>query len=294
MRLFKNKNSNNNSKNSQNNNTDLARTKFQRKKLRRKIINSIMGFIVFCGLLGTISGINIIKIILEKTDVVLETDDLTSMDSSLIFDDSGNQIIMLGKESRISLAYKKFPQVLVDAFIAVEDSRFFEHPGFDLPRFAKAFLINLQTLSFSQGGSTITMQVIKNTYFAVDTIAESTINRKVQEIYYALQITELISKEKVFEMYVNKVNFGANARGVQVASHYYFNKDCTDLNLVESAMLAGIINAPNAYNPYYNIAACQRRTADVLYLMNYHGYITDLEYQLARKVNVEDLLYGNT
>ena len=293
MRLFKNKNSQNNNTDS-NNNNDSAHTKFQKKKLRRKIINSIMGFIVFCGLLGVVSGVNIIRIILEKTDVVLETDDLTSKDSSLIFDDAGNQIIMLGKESRISLAYNKFPQTLVDAFIAVEDSRFFEHPGFDLPRFAKAFLVNLQTLSFSQGGSTITMQVIKNTYFAVDTIAESTINRKVQEIYYALQITELISKEKVFEMYVNKVNFGANARGVQVASQYYFNKDVTNLNLVESAMLAGIINAPNAYNPYYNIEACQRRTTDVLYLMNYHGYISDLEYQLASKVKVEDLLYGNT
>ena len=95
-------------------------------------------------------------------------------------------------------------------------------------------------------------------------------------------------------MYINKVNFGANARGVQVASQYYFYKDCTDLILVESAMLAGIINAPNTYNPYYDIEACQQRTADVLYLMNYHGYITDLEYELALKVRVEDLLYGNT
>ncbi|MGI6509296.1 MAG: transglycosylase domain-containing protein [Erysipelotrichaceae bacterium] len=292
MGLFNKKNSNT-EKNSKNN-AKPAKTKFQKKKLRRKIINSIMGFIVFCGLLGVVSGFNIVKLILSKTDVVLETEDLTSQDASLIFDDAGNQIMILGKESRISYAYNKFPQVLVDAFIAVEDSRFFEHPGFDLPRFAKAFLENVKTLSFAQGGSTITMQVIKNTYFAVDTIAESTINRKVQEIYYALQISNLISKEKVFEMYINKVNFGANARGVQVASQYYFYKDCTDLNLVESAMLAGIINAPNTYNPYYDIEACQQRTADVLYLMNYHGYITDLEYELALKVRVEDLLYGNT
>lgn len=291
MRLFNKKNSDNdNSKN----NYSPARRKFEQKKLRRRIVNSIMGFIVFCGLLGVLSGFNIVKLILSKTDVILETDDLTSQDASLIFDDSGNQIMILGKENRISFAYNKFPQVLVDAFIAVEDSRFFEHPGFDLPRFAKAFLENIKSLSFAQGGSTITMQVIKNTYFAVDTIAESTINRKVQEIYYALQISNMISKERVFEMYINKVNFGANARGVQVASKYYFNKDCTDLSLVESAMLAGIIKAPNAYNPYYDIEACQERTADVLYLMHYHGYITDLEYELALKVRVENLLYGNT
>ena len=135
MGLFNKKNSNT-EKNSKNN-AKPAKTKFQKKKLRRKIINSIMGFIVFCGLLGVVSGFNIVKLILSKTDVVLETEDLTSQDASLIFDDAGNQIMILGKESRISYAYNKFPQVLVDAFIAVEDSRFFEHPVLtyqDLPR----------------------------------------------------------------------------------------------------------------------------------------------------------------
>lgn len=266
--------------------------RFLRAKRRRKIANSIMGVIVFCGLLGVLSGVNVINIILDKTDVELQTEELVSDDSSIIYDDQGNQVILLGKESRISYSYNKFPHVLVDAFVSVEDSRFFEHSGFDLPRFAKALLVNLSTLSFAQGGSTITMQVIKNTYFAVDTIAEASIARKVQEIYYALQITQLISKERVLEMYINKVNYGASARGIQVASQYYFGKDCTDLTLVEAAMLAGVINAPNDYNPYYHLQACQERTADVLYLMHYHGYITDTEYELAKKVKIENLLSG--
>ncbi|MDO4378440.1 MAG: transglycosylase domain-containing protein [Erysipelotrichia bacterium] len=277
------------------NNESLKEKKHQRylrAKKRRKIANTIMGVIVFCGLLGVLSGVNVINIILDKTDVVLETDELASEDSSIIYDDQGNQVILLGRESRISYSYNKFPHVLVDAFISVEDSRFFEHPGFDLPRFAKALLVNLSTLSFEQGGSTITMQVIKNTYFAVDTIAEASIARKVQEIYYSLQISKIISKERVLEMYINKVNYGANARGIQIASQYYFGKNCTDLTLVEAAMLAGVINAPNSYNPYYNLEAAQRRTADVLYLMNYHGYITDKEYQMAKKVKIENLLSG--
>ena len=266
--------------------------KFLRAKRRRRIVNSIMGVIVFCGLLGVLSGVNVINIILDKTDVELDTEELVSDDSSIIYDDQGNQVILLGKESRISYSYNKFPHVLVDAFVSVEDSRFFEHSGFDLPRFAKALLVNISTLSFAQGGSTITMQVIKNTYFAVDTIAEASIARKVQEIYYALQITQLVSKERVLEMYINKVNYGASARGIQVAAQYYFGKDCTDLTLVEAAMLAGVINAPNDYNPYYHLEACQERTADVLYLMNYHGYITDEEYELAKKVKIENLLSG--
>ncbi len=266
--------------------------KFLRAKRRRRIVNSIMGVIVFCGLLGVLSGVNVINIILDKTDVELDTEELVSDDSSIIYDDQGNQVILLGKESRISYSYNKFPHVLVDAFVSVEDSRYFEHSGFDLPRFAKALLVNISTLSFAQGGSTITMQVIKNTYFAVDTIAEASIARKVQEIYYALQITQLVSKERVLEMYINKVNYGASARGIQVAAQYYFGKDCTDLTLVEAAMLAGVINAPNDYNPYYDLEACQERTADVLYLMNYHGYITDEEYELAKKVKIENLLSG--
>ena len=230
--------------------------KFLRKKFRRKIANTIMGVIVFGGLLSVLSGINVVNLILNKTDVVLETEDLASDDSSIIYDDKGEQVILLGKESRISFSYNKMPHALIDAFVSVEDSRFFEHNGFDLPRFAKAMLVNLSTLSFAQGGSTITMQVIKNTYFAVDTIAEASIARKVQEIYFSLQISKILSKERVIEMYINKVNYGANARGVQVASQYYFGKDCTDLTLVEAAMLAGIINAPNAYNPYYDLQAC--------------------------------------
>ena len=266
--------------------------KFLRAKRRRRIVNSIMGVIVFCGLLGVLSGVNVINIILDKTDVELDTEELVSDDSSIIYDDQGNQVILLGKESRISYSYNKFPHVLVDAFVSVEDSRYFEHSGFDLPRFAKALLVNISTLSFAQGGSTITMQVIKNTYFAVDTIAEASIARKVQEIYYALQITQLVSKERVLEMYINKVIYGASARGIQVAAQYYFGKDCTDLTLVEAAMLAGVINAPNDYNPYYDLEACQERTADVLYLMNYHGYITDEEYELAKKVKIENLLSG--
>ena len=185
---------------------EKQKQRYQKSVKRRKIVNRLMGFVVFCVLLGALSGVSIIKVILSKTDVVLETSDLRSHDSSLIYDDQGEQIAIVGSESRISYPYDSLPQCVVDAFVAVEDSRFFEHAGFDVPRFAKAFLENIKSLSFAQGGSTLTMQVIKNTYFAVDTIAEKGIDRKVQEIYYSLKINKIVSKEKIFELYVNKVN----------------------------------------------------------------------------------------
>lgn len=111
------------------------------------------------------------------------------------------------------------PTSLVDAFVAVEDSRYFEHNGFDLPRFAKAFLTNLKTLSFSQGGSTFTMQLVKNTYFTNDETGEMAarsklagVKRKVQEIFLAMQLEKQTNKKRIFELYLNKQNFGGSGK----------------------------------------------------------------------------------
>ena len=271
-----------------------AKTPLEKKKARRRVVNTIMGAIIFCSLLGVACGVSTIAMILQKSDVVLDLADLGSSESSFIYDAKGNEIARLGLEDRVNITYNDLPQVVVDAFVSVEDSRYFEHPGFDMPRFAKATLENLKSFDFSQGGSTLTMQVIKNSYFAVDTIAEKSIPRKVQEIYYSLKINNLLTKGKVLELYVNKVNFGYTARGIEVAAEYYFNKDVQELSLVEAAMLAGIVQAPNDYNPYYHPDWCQERTGDVLYLMNYHGYISDEEYHTAEKVNVIDLVSGSS
>ena len=272
--------------------TDEEKKSLNRQIKSRKFANSVMGVLVFFVLLGALSGFSTVGVILSKTDVILDTKDIRNQDSTLIFDDQGERVAIVGKESRISYSYSSFPQVVIDAFVSIEDSRFFEHPVFDVPRFAKAFLENIKSLSFAQGGSTLTMQVIKNTYFAVDTIAPKGIDRKVQEIYYALKINKIVSKEKIFELYVNKVNYGETARGIQVASQYYFDKNCTELSLVEAAMLAGLVKAPNGTNPYYYLQECYERTGEVLYQMKNHGYITDEEYKFAKNVKLENLLIG--
>jgi len=150
---------------------------------------------------------------------------------------------------------------------------------------------------FSQGGSTATMQLVKNTYFTVDagdnsTIAEKSIDRKIQEIYLSLLLEQKVSKEEIMELYLNKLNFGGNIRGVQKASQYYFGKNVNELNLSESALLAGIINKPNGFNPYNKLQEATERRNTVLDMMLYHGYITELECSLAKEIPIAYQLVG--
>ena len=248
----------------------------------------------------------------------LKVEDLVAPDSSTIYDSEGNKIMELGMYLRENISYTEMPNNLIDAFLAIEDSRFFEHPGFDIPRFTKAIIENVRTRDFSQGGSTITMQLIKNTYYSIDADADSTIaaregmsgiKRKMQEIVLALELENRTktTKQEIIAMYINKVNYGNNIRGVQKAAQYYFGKDAKELNLSESAFLAGLINSPNTYNPYndnykydnayldpdinYLSNATERRN-EVLNLMVDHGYISEAEAQLAKSVRIEDMLIG--
>ncbi len=139
------------------------------------------------------------------------------------------------------------------------------------------------------------MQLVKNTYFMTkDKLAPKDVQRKIQEISLAMQLDSQISKKRVLELYLNLINFGVpgNSRGIQKAAEYYFGKSVTDLNISESAMLAGIINAPTTFNPMKNLSAATERRNTVLKMMLRHGYITKLEFDLAESIKVEDLLVG--
>ena len=253
-----------------------------------------------------------------KTKPTLNIEDLKSPNSSLILDKDGNVIMELGLYLRENIEYDDMPNCLVDAFLAIEDSRFFSHFGFDIPRFSMAIIENLKARDFSQGGSTITMQLIKNAYFQVDRAEDSTladrdglagVRRKLQEIVLSIELNYKVSKKDTLALFVNKINFGNNIRGVEKAAQYYFNKHASELNLSESAFLAGIINSPNNYNPYnelhkhdpnyiylnseieYLENATARRN-EVLDLMVHHGYISLEEAELAKSIKMEDLLSG--
>lgn len=272
----------------------MTNSKAKRKVNGTQIAAITISTLIILGIIGFCLGVGVV-IYMLKDKPEMEISKFENPESSVIYDSQGNIAAELGMTIRQNISYDDLPNVLVDAFVAVEDSRFFEHNGFDVPRFTKAILANLKTMSFGQGGSTFTMQLVKNTYFVDDEAgvnAPKKVSRKVQEIALAFELEGITNKKVIFENYVNKLNFGGsyNIRGIQKASQYYYGKDVNELNLAESALLAGVINAPNAYNPFKNLELATKRRNEVLYLMNYHGYISDTEYELAKAIKVEDLL----
>ncbi len=270
----------------------------------------IVSIIVILGLVSTIVGINFGLGLLEGMPE-FKAEDLKAQESTIIYDADDNVLQEIGEYKRENIAYEDMPNVLIDAFLAIEDSRFFEHFGFDIPRFIKALLENLESGSFEQGGSTFTMQLIKNTYFQKDagedsTIAEKKLSRKAQEIVMAIKAEKEISKKEIFADYLNRINFGNNIRGIEKAANYYFDISTSELNLSQSAFLAGIINSPNIYNPYNDLIKdgsniylnpdinylenAQKRRDEVLDMMYYHGYITENELKMAKKIDLADEL----
>ena len=284
-------------------------TKNKRRKIdKRKILNSIIIVFLSTVLIGGVSVFFILNDILNDDNAAkFNQTDLIAANSTRIFDSNGEVIAELGKEQRENIDYAQLPQTVIDAFLAIEDSRFFSHNGFDLPRFLKAAFENLSSGSFAQGGSTLTMQMIDNTYFsnAIGSNAFDKIKFKIQEIFLSMQAEKELSKEEVITLYLNKINFGDAARGIQKGAQYYFGKDISQITLSESAFLAGVINAPNLYNPYngyvinettgkgtnfYEISLKRRDTT--LDLMAYHGYITKEECDLAKSTKLAFQLNG--
>ena len=289
-------------------NKNLSEAELERRKQRRKFIKRqrrlhvwTVIFIIILAIYVVIAGVGVYLIRdMTKDMPTLDIDDFVGDESSRIYDADGNLMIELGTYFRENVSYDEMPESLVDAFLSIEDSRFFVHNGFDVPRFTAAAISNVVSGDLTgQGGSTFTMQLVKNSYFSVDNGDNSTsysvgrgIKYKVQQIILALELEKKLDKKEIFELYVNRLNFGQNIRGVEMASRYYFGKNVKELNLSESALLAGIVNLPNQYNPYYYLDYATNRRNQVLYMMLHHGYITEDEYELAKSIKVEDQLVG--
>ena len=273
----------------------------QRSKARSKLIwkRIGVGFMVFMVAVYCAVGIGGLWFAqkLLKGMPELHIADFISEESSKIYDANGSLVTEIGTYYRENITYEDCPEVLIDAFLAVEDSRFFSHNGFDIPRFSKAAIETLIRHN-TQGGSTFTMQLVKNTYFSIDDIEtggverEATLNYKAQQIILSMELEHYLDKRQIFELFLNKMNFGQRIRGIEKAAQYYFNKHTNQLNLSESALLAGIINLPNGYNPYNYLDKATARRNEVLDYMVQHGYITEEESALAKAIKVEDQLIG--
>lgn len=236
--------------------------------------------------------------------IVLTTDDfvpdkLSQSESTIMYDNKGNEFTTLGVmtddilQKREKISYDEFPQVLVDALIATEDSRFFQHNGVDLARFLKASA--LQLLGKDAGGaSTLTMQVSKNNFTDTTSHGIKGIIRKFRDIYVSVfQIEKNYTKQEIIEFYLNDNCMGETNYGVEQGSQYYFGKSARDLSLTEAALLVGLFQSPNGYNPYVYPEKAETRRNTVLNLMVRHGYITKEEANIAKSIPVESLLSGD-
>ncbi|WNF21123.1 PBP1A family penicillin-binding protein [Mesobacillus jeotgali] len=206
--------------------------------------------------------------------------------ATTIYDRNGEEASKLATNRTGGVSIKDMPEHVPNAVIAIEDERFYEHNGFDIKGIARAFFGNLLAGGITGGGSTLTQQLTKNALLS----SERTYKRKVEELFLAVELEKEYEKDEIIEMYLNQVYFGSGAFGINNASKKYFAKNIQEVTISEAALLAGLLKAPSALDPYNNYEAAIKRRDVVLSKMNELGMITDSEYKQAKseKIVLED------
>lgn len=265
---------------------NYRKSKYKAKKLRNRfLITGMVGLIsLFIGIVGF--GLYIIF-----SAPKFEEKNFYNSESTIVLDINENEIAKLGSKKRELITYDELPQVFIDALIATEDSRFFQHNGFDIARFIKASLGQATGNSDAGGGSTITMQISKNYLTTTEARGFAGIARKFTDIYLSIfKIEKDYTKQEIIEFYVNRPYLGAGVYGVEEAAQTYFNKSIRDVSLPEAAIIAGLFQAPDYYNPFKNPDITEKRKDTVLNLMYRHGYLTEKELNLAKNVEVQNII----
>lgn len=267
--------------------------KINRNSKKRKVLNVLaLIFLGLCIVVAILVGALLIYVVSTAPD--FNPTQLSNKESSILYASNGEEYAKLGTELRENIKYEDLPQVFVDALVATEDSRFFQHNGFDAPRFLKASLG--QALGRDAGGaSTLSMQVIKNSFTSKEATGIKGIIRKFTDIYMAVfKLEKNYSKEQIIAFYVNNHSLGGIICGVEEAAQAYFGKSAKDMNLAEASLLAGMFQAPGSYVPtrYPEKASARRDT--VLNLMVRHGYITKEVAEMTKKIPVESLLVDSS
>ncbi|WJE54881.1 PBP1A family penicillin-binding protein [Bacillus cereus] len=245
-------------------------------------------FLIGCLILGIVALVGGVTtfFIMIKDAPKLEKEKLVNPLSAKIYSKDNDLIYEYGKEKRTNITYDQVPKLVEDAFLATEDARFYDHSGVDFKGTSRAILVSLTGNYGSQGGSTITQQVIKNYFLSMD----KTPKRKAQEIYLAYKLEQQYSKHEILEMYLNKINLGNRSYGIATAAENYYSKELKELTLPEVAMLAGLPKGPSIYDPTkpQNVERATERRNVVLHLMNRHGYISKKQMEEASKVPVTE------
>lgn len=222
-------------------------------KIIKRIIIFVILVVFFIGAVLTYKGYTMYRQALDEISVKNKIEEIRKQDNYTRFED--------------------LPQFYVDAVVAVEDHRFYNHGALDYIGISRAIWTNVKSLELKEGGSSITQQVAKNVYFT----QEKTILRKIAEVFMAFEIERECDKNTILEIYVNTSYFGSGYYGIKEASNGYYNKEPIDMNKYESSMMAGVPNAPSIYAPTKNPDLASQRQKQVLDKMVRHGYISEDE-----------------
>ena len=205
-----------------------------------------------------------------------------------VYSRDGKLIAQIGEQRRIPVAWDEIPPVVVDAFLAAEDDRFYEHPGVDWQGLVRALAANVAAGGMREGGGTITMQLARNTVLT----SERTLRRKLKEVFLALRLEREFDKREILTLYLNRIFLGQRAYGIGAAAEVYFDKHVRDLGLAEAALLAGLPRAPSVDNPVASVERARERRAYVLRRMLELGKIDAAAHDAANAVPIANRLYG--
>lgn len=262
------------------------------RKLTLLITKAILTSVIAVVIIGISAGIGVFRGILSSAPDISHIDVSPRGFTTFVYDSEGHELTKLvaADSNRIPVTMEQIPEDLAHAFVAIEDSRFYEHNGIDIKGIIRAGMTAIKDRDLSQGASTITQQLLKNNVFEgwTDETTLESIKRKIQEQYLALELEKIMDKDKILENYMNTINLGQNTLGVQAASLRYFGKPVYELELSECAVIAAITQNPSRYNPISHPEENIKRQKTVLSYMLEQGFITQEEYDEA----IEDDVYA--
>lgn len=232
--------------------------------------------VILLSIIAIFSGYVLLRYYLDDLPD-FQTEVLGSLSATSFIYDRNEQLVttLHGEENRIPITLDQVPDVMKNAIIAAEDVRFFEHQGLDLRAITRALLTNIQESRYAEGASTITQQLVKNTFLTAD----KTIKRKVHEAFLAHQLESKLTKEEILELYLNRIYFGHGAYGIQAAAQTFFGKDASQLSLAEAATLAALPRSPSDYSPINRNEPCKDRRNLILGLMHKNGFINEVQWR---------------
>ncbi|SDL91831.1 PBP1A family penicillin-binding protein [Sediminibacillus halophilus] len=262
----------------------MAEQKSRIERRKKKPLWLKLLFLVFLlGLAGLLTGAGVFAYYANQAPPLNEKD-LVDPAASQILDKDGNVVAAIGNKKREQVNYDEIPDLVEDAILATEDVRFYEHFGIDPLRLGGAIIANVTEGFGSEGASTLTQQVVKRSFLS----SEKSLKRKAQEAWLAVKLEQEYSKQEIFEMYVNKIYYSDNIYGIATAADYYFDKELNELTLPQAALLAGMPQSPNGYNPYDHPERAKERRDIVLSLMEEHDKITHEERIKAEKTPITE------